>query len=228
MHFQTCSGLEILRTHEISQEETWARPIIQEAIQSEYTEGRVGIEFVGWKGCEVVNGKIQSDVVINYVADESPEKTESIITGSSEIGKCKDNAPQDYLPKVRFTIRVKAPWIHAIAPKEELTRVALHEFGHLSGLKHEDSQSLSNETSESFNPKTSQIVSLYDPESIMGYHYGHDVLRKHGIPENSRGIVLSDGDLHALRCLYQYSVEEKEKICNPSHIPGLEKVLGVP
>jgi len=96
----------------------------------------------------------------------------------------------------------------------------LHEFGHLSGLWHEDLMAIEGYDSRKLSNVMSTAPAFchaYDKNSIMSEAYRGTLLRQNQTQQIE--IALSSGDIHALRCLYVYPLDGFQQHCNPSVEP---------
>jgi hypothetical protein len=180
---------------------------VQAIIQQEYTIDRVGIEFVGWENCkdlpqggydfEIIQDKILSDTnpMVKPFRDASVEGMAFMgegggcyrmtrfdpFRGAEEVtvGYYKRNATTNkkvYLLLVDWGGEGNSDY----TPVQRLQNTALHEFGHVAGMRHEH---IRPEASEDANCKhmgvnfhvtekpydTTKMLGMYDPNSIMNY-----------------------------------------------------------
>jgi hypothetical protein len=162
---------------------------IQLMIDKEYTPERTGIHFAGWKDCSETTGPV--DVYILTAA--GPTKRGFFTNyGMADIGNGTNHEtirlPEDPDgPSQVFFVRAQEK-----DPKRsrEMTKLfALHEFGHVVGLRHEHMKkeaysdplcALSEVTpGEDYFPHTAAYTS-YDPFSIMNYCFAFTLKNKTG------------------------------------------------
>ena len=188
---------------------------VQEIVQQEYTLNRTGIEFTGWNECTDLNDD-EFDLVIfqddyaaptnKFVDDFRKTNTEGYAVlgeGSkletitkTKIGK---NMKKYTITKQGFFKRKKQlPMVYLSYNKafdkingnflsvDELQFTALHELGHVAGLRHEHARpeakqdpncSLFGEfkNEETYHDST-KIYGPYDANSIMNYCWGNTLL----------------------------------------------------
>jgi hypothetical protein len=156
------------------------RKAVEESVTSEFTPDRTGIEFISWQSCEESGAKRPDVVLIQSRVNRGGFFR---IWGMATIG-CKlgpkDKSPFVYL----FYDEALAPR-YKMEPLQHLKMTALHEFGHLAGLRHEHireeakaAEDASCLTGESPGPEVKSFGS-YDPNSIMNYCW-NGFLRRHG------------------------------------------------
>lgn len=215
---------------------------IQKKIQEEFTVDKVGIEFVGWQNCE--STKKYDIVLVGIDRIESSYRGPFIPMGLATIGTATltDSATSKKIKRPRgqpgFVLLKKTQSEESIPTSmnsdDKLLFTALHEFGHSAALRHEHAQSggvkdpncskrymiISDAVRE--NNKTAQAYGRYDSHSIMNYCYVHIV--NYIKPISAHEIKFSEGDIHALRCLY---LKDQEPIgsCEPVEIskPKIKK-----
>lgn len=252
------------------------RKQIQAIITSEYNHSDLGVSFVGWQACD---NSVRSDVVLTMALDPSrsvqellsrPYTVADLMDGLSSVGESgifderegflnKDsNKPAFvYLKEWKFRKAI-------LPPMDHLKLFALHEFGHIAGLRHEHIRSEAKRdphcskdtlTYRDQRSSSTSYFSAYDPNSIMNYCYINNLIEEKAglhfttsskalpnppgsIPNLVRSSVnlkdprvfeskkisddkieywiklrLSEGDRHALRCLYRYTEAEFRKLC---------------
>lgn len=139
---------------------------IKGIIQSEYTLERTGIYFVGWESCKETPAY---DIQILFINDKT------VSGGKASVGRLTDlnidytlvNEHQKGFVQLNL---YDSPHLK-ITGEESILSTALHEFGHLAGLRHEHIQSPSiicNPNLERPTVRTS-VFTAYDPNSIMDY-----------------------------------------------------------
>lgn len=148
------------------------KQLIQKVVQAEFNKTRTGIYFTGWKSCEL--DPSADTVLITINSTKLPLGRSSV--GRSEVYQYETQAlPQD---KKTFVLLNMSPAVGSVLSYEsELTFTAVHEFGHLAGLRHEninpEANSDSNCTESEIGPEVSQdsavYLSPYDPSSVMNY-----------------------------------------------------------
>ena len=163
---------------------------VKESITSEYNLAQTGIELVGWNDCN------QDDVSDVIVFSEDQTKAPKHFTdlslvptyhGCSSIG---DESPGSLLK--RFVLIKKLPDHQLkITSAQALEVTALHEFGHLLGLRHEHARRF--DAGQDVNcytqgialieamGKTAKQYAAYDPNSMMNYCFDFSLMNKTGI-----------------------------------------------
>ncbi len=151
----------------------WIKTVIQKNFRAEST----GIYFSGWEDCQIENGKINSDAVVFTI----PAKYMSF-PGLSSIGqgsRLLEKKSHNHLDLPSYIIFS----IENGRTQKEQEYIFIHEFGHLSGLRHETVRSaeaaqdpfcgrlpqakLSTLTSEPLGYSRTLMAKKYDPISIM-------------------------------------------------------------
>jgi hypothetical protein len=211
------------------------KAVIETIVRQEYTLEKTGVEFVGWKNCpSTVSEKIY-DAILFISANLNEYEN---FGGGSSVGDIR-TISNEYYSQVTFAISVGKRWNRNINLKwDHVKRNALHEFGHLAGLVHED---YANERLHMLRDGDT-IVNGYNPFSVMSYNF-RDVINNYGLNfevkslEKSRDFfinyirhappsfnlsssghirienILSTGDIEALRCLYIYKRLEFQQRC---------------
>jgi len=180
---------------------------VREIVQQEYTIERVGIEFVGWENCnELKPGTFDFEIIqdhfaapsnptVKYYRDQSVEGMAFLGEGGG-CYRITEHDPFSEQPKVSvgYYRRNSKPekkvylmffemndvFENSFTSIKRLQSTALHEFGHVAGLRHEhihpeamnDSNCKYMGTDFTVSEKTydtTRIVSEYDPNSIMNY-----------------------------------------------------------
>lgn len=147
---------------------------IQTAIDSEFTLSEAGITFVGWNSCDI---SPNADAVI-IVA-----KSSELPLGRASVGRSEyifGEERRTILPegkKAFVFINMVEVTNSSLTYEEEILYTAIHEFGHLAGLNHENTQpqasvdpncteyDLYREPGQDFF----QYLTAYDANSIMNY-----------------------------------------------------------
>lgn len=149
---------------DMTPEKIAAKEKIQKIINDNYKIGSVGIEFVGWKDC---GENPDSNDLIIFI--DNATATRSIAT---DIGKKSESRKKSGIIITLFTDKSA----NRIEPIQYMQYVALHEFGHVAGLRHEDIHPNSPyRQRDDKDLSTTQIFSDYDPFSVMSYHF-QDIL----------------------------------------------------
>lgn len=148
------------------------KQFIKKTIQAEFSKTRTGVHFTGWKSCEQDPNVDTILIIVN--SDQLPLGRSSV--GRSEV--YENEAQLLPIEKKTFVLLNLSPAVGSVLSADaELTYSAIHEFGHLAGLRHENiSTEASNDPncSESeIGPEVSQdsiaYLSSYDSSSIMNY-----------------------------------------------------------
>jgi len=186
------------------------KSIISSSVQSGYTKELTGIHFTGWKTCQTDDG---SDVVILIGSNGEVGTTSQ---GQASLGR----ADADDIQKIRGTdkrafvfldVGMWEPdtnWIR----DDYIKFMALHEFGHIAGLRHEHIRAIEGE--EWHDPL---FFSVYDRRSVMNYIFMGE-LEENGLAITvGKKIELSPLDVHGLRCLYVYDQENFNSLCHADY-----------
>ena len=155
---------------------------VQEIVSAEYTKERTGIHFIGWKSCQEME---QYDLVIITADTYAPEIFEddfffNYLLGQAVIGRIDNwltssNMPEDKKSYVYLNLDTQglAPLVSVF---DGVLSTALHEFGHVAGLRHEQIRleaqvdPICTKFSLGEKPnKDTRFFSVYDPTSIMNY-----------------------------------------------------------
>ncbi len=174
------------------------RVLLRRTIEKEYSASRTGIWFSGWKNC---TAKAEGADIVLFLSN--PDFKTSWTSGQSSIGMNLDvdavNRKNDvtraetkgfvYLghPDARHPDMYGFEYVSR--PEESFAMTALHEFGHIAGLGHEQSRIYQGQddpncrfTSTAYDwyreLKTPDslgenvlVTGPYDPNSIMNYCY---------------------------------------------------------
>jgi hypothetical protein len=184
---------------------------VQKIVEQEYTLERTGITFFGWEDCSSLapdqydlmiyqdNILLPTNDIVQSYRKFDAEGSATLGQGAAEQIKTETNVvtkisiksrgffgrnilkPVMYL-LYRPTFRETEKYFHAV---EELQMVALHEFGHVAGLRHEHIRSEAKQDPNCKHlqkPKpdavleeimtTAVSVTEYDPNSVMNYCWG--------------------------------------------------------
>ncbi len=162
-----------------------AKKSIENIVSAEYSEEKTGIYFTGWKNCSETTAY---DAILLTTTKRSKKIN---FSGFSSIGIGRKNQRSDK-PSIIFTGSFYTGKSHLQA-KEQLRYLALHEFGHLAGLRHEHATKESNDDLNYefyywhwWQPMVGVNATLryeafenvvqfhqYDSSSIMNYIYEH-------------------------------------------------------
>lgn len=216
--------------------------LIKETIIKEYDQNEVGVKFVGWKKCSG-----NSDVVfvlansqnLPYAGRAPIGQYSRVVEYKNEFGFVLDNNQGKTYVLINIDSLENYPSDVRIT---DIKSIAIHEFGHLLGLRHEHARPESLKDPlyplpdcEETVGKTAKKSGSYDPYSIMNYQLS-DYLEKRGNrfdgsklnldprvfrsaptalnKDNAEYVPrLSTGDVHTLRCMYVYSAKEVREKC---------------
>lgn len=206
---------------------------VKTAIMKEYTLERTGIHFEGWEECDPSK---PSDVMLFMTSFVSPNGPGA--QGESCIGPCavkNYKGSDNKSPYVILGPGVGKP--EKMTSEEDFKFVAIHEFGHLAGLYHEQLNNPDYMAIHNAEPTNIPIVSRwdYDESSVMNYNFNATLIAKgtrfvqkkknrflnqennlvkiksidNDLEEVNVAIGLSDGDVNTLKCLYVKKCKEK-------------------
>lgn len=195
---------------------------IKETIMKEFAPERTIVSFTGWKKCNELSSS-EYDVRIKPTGDleqaigaagRSPIGDHSIYL--PETGYTQDlSVPQgDVLlwDPITFTglgFDIK-PFVGRMPSKVFLSYTALHEFGHVAGLRHEHLHFADVPNDQKCNPQlikkfeaekpatSTHFYGDYDSYSVMNYCW-YNYIVKNGLSDE---VKLSDGDIKTLRQMY--------------------------
>lgn len=218
---------------------------IRDIISQEYTLAKTGIHYIGWKSC---SDNEPYDVMLFTTSYTKPLVLEGGL-GEASIGPCTTFQSDGYTgnkPYVILGLDSRSSR-QGILAQQDLRITALHEFGHLSGLHHEhmNDPDLIDFLNKQSEDQHVVATSVKDDVSVMNYEFNllvqnkglnfiqlkskravsseSNIVKIKSINESQEEvnitIGLSSGDIHALKCLYVYSVAEKKTICNSNYVP---------
>lgn len=187
-NFQLGQITPLLSTLEIMDQTL--KNLIQEKIEAEFSAERTGIYFTGWKSCS------ETDSPDLHLLTGRSTKTPR---GRAILG-FGDNFDFDLhiykrLTNYSFVYLNLDPRNRKLDFNLDVVQTALHEFGHVGGLRHEHiHQDMQQDPlcgdwrpSETLYPGTTHL-SAYDPQSIMNYCFIDFVANHSGLiyspPEN--------------------------------------------
>jgi hypothetical protein len=201
------NGADLDPIYEKNDFDSSMRQAVQDIVQQEYTINRVGIEFVGWQNCEelkpgaydfeIIQDRFgtKANPVVQYYRDQVVEGMAFIGEGggcyritetdpfsnqsSVKVGYYYRNSKPEKKMYLLF-VELNDIFENSFTSLKRLQSTALHEFGHVAGLRHEHirAEAMQDEnckymgTNYSFSEKaydTTQFVGDYDPNSIMNY-----------------------------------------------------------
>lgn len=166
---------------------------IKTLVNTEYTSKKTGIHFEGWKDCnETLN---ESDVVLLRVEKHHyPEGSASLANGIAALNynlSYPIAIEKNYSNLKRYVLlkTYRDPVIlKKVSDTESISITALHEFGHIAGLRHEhaDQDQYRSDPnckrqgfwSNDYLSTTSKRTSRYDHNSIMSYCFILQRVRK--------------------------------------------------
>lgn len=159
----------------------------QKLIESEFSTVRTGIEFYGFNDC-IKND--DSDAILFLILNSSITKHEgkASIGNSGEVlssanGKFLGFKYSGASEKKSFVLIRYYNQISLLTNEETFLITALHEFGHLAGLRHTDAQLQDNKHAYCSALQETGIIPVeelgftastntgFDPQSIMSYCY---------------------------------------------------------
>lgn len=192
-------------SHLLSPPSADEKAAVRALITREFSAKRTGISFTGWHDCRPKNEKAQVylfslsardefiETLINPALPPIPDGQGSLgqngvreeytdIHGVDGAGyRSKNTQKKSYVFLKRWEYSMTR-----VQPLERLLYNALHEFGHLAGLRHEHIRPEAQDdpycaltgtdlrTTEHLVPRlTAETFSTYDPYSIMNYCYLH-------------------------------------------------------
>jgi hypothetical protein len=241
---------------------------VQDIVQKEYTLDRTGIEFTGWQECtdlkegefdlaifqddyaaptnKIVEGFRKSNTEGYAVLGEG-SKLETIT--KTKIGKNlkkykitkkgffkrKQELPMMYLSYNKAFDKINGNFLSV----DELQFTALHELGHVAGLRHEHARPEAKEDpncslfgefkNEETYHDTTKIFGPYDANSIMNYCWGYTLLGLGSLYENLPNMtdetLVSSVDLVKMDTKTDEKTGEKKTVKTP--IKGYKIRLGL-
>ncbi len=173
LEFNNCGGeLTKFRTNQVAAAFANVgkiKKIIQSTIEKNYTIENVGIQFSGWHKCPKKDLEKQYDAVI--MIRSSFDRVQNFGAGSS-VGDCRIKRENGF-SSIGFSVTVGArkwnSWNSGVDFETRIKLNALHEFGHLAGLNHEDY--IEEHGNWLFDEKTMEKVDQYNPFSVMSYAF---------------------------------------------------------
>ncbi len=221
--FRTLLAREDFKITDYSEKEkTW----VKEIITQEFKLQDVGIEFIGWEPC---NERVTNADIVLLRFQENPSAQPSgeykIVKGKATIGERGTvTTVVDHLSATSFerftkSILSKLPFVLLnaetkagnLSQENYFKMVALHEFGHSAGLRHEHirheasmkdpncKRTKSVIDSEETSYQGTLFSSPYDPNSIMNYCFMNVVSRVTGLRYQAKSLssrlVLTDETL---------------------------------
>jgi hypothetical protein len=178
------------------------KQLIKDSIQNEYNLLQTGISFTGWHSCKEDPNAEAILIVVN--SDEQPLGRASV--GRSEVYRNEvsydlETFPLPHDAKTFVLLNLRKAYDSVVSDEEELKYSAIHEFGHLAGLRHEnispDAEKDPNCTEDDIGPESAmdniKPLTPYDPSSIMNYCL-YNFIRKSGLDfrVDDFGNVLND------------------------------------
>lgn len=165
--------------------QTSLKSFIQKTITEEFTKEKTGITFTGWKDC-YNSGPVDTILLIGN--DGSVNST----TGTSNIGRGISFGSTEVIPEGKYAYVYLnvfyKPGKIKITADNYYKLLAIHEFGHLAGLRHEH---IRPEAQKDYLCRDMELVevptrhtsffSTYDPSSIMNYCFNNFVQGKGGV-----------------------------------------------
>jgi len=170
---------------------------IQATIEREYNDRGTGIRFTGWKDCA------DDAAAQAYIFTGTNAVSAIGINGQSSIGECSDYGGLYTFPfsfesgyfrekgqRAAVFLKLHRAGTKKVSLWEADALTALHEFGHLAGLRHEH---IRRENKSDPNCKltgddwmtetpheTTKYIGLYAPQSVMNYCWIHLVRDSRG------------------------------------------------
>ncbi len=202
------------------------KQVVKETVKKEYTVSKTGIEFVGWKNCNA--NPIEDVIIFTHTLDYKSSKNGETL-GMATMGESGDferrfsmleggyYGDPGFFNKGRgksfifLTYRPEKYNELRLSSLKSLKLTTLHEFGHLSGLRHEHARfegafdpnclSSGTRTRETLNV-TTVLTSTYDSNSIMNYCWMR-VLRKAG-----DNIILTNGNYKTVEKILLFGLDD--------------------
>ena len=179
-------GYSLYRRHRLH---FFVKQLIKDSIQNEYNLSQTGISFIGWKSCKEDPNADAILIVAN--SDEQPLGRASVgrsETYRNEVSYDLENFPLPHDAKTFVLLNLMKAYDSVVIYEEELKYSAIHEFGHLAGLRHEnissDAERDPNCTENEIGPEIAmdniKQLTPYDPSSIMNYCL-YNFIRKSGL-----------------------------------------------
>lgn len=165
------------------------KQLIKESIQNEYSLSQTGISFIGWNSCQDDPNADAILIVVN--SDELPLGRASVGRSELYLNEVSYNYETFSLPREAKTfvlLNLVKAYDTVLSNDDELKYSAIHEFGHLAGLRHEnislDAETDPNCTENEIGPEAAmdniKLLTPYDPSSIMNYCL-YNFIRKTGL-----------------------------------------------
>jgi hypothetical protein len=219
---------------------------VKKTINQEYNAATIGITFSGWKSCLETP---DADVILFTIKDDPHTAMDQMFSSNLPIGQAtigqggelnrqtdQWNKSDKKLKPFVFLRKVEPSENLQLSTAEALKITALHEFGHLLGLRHEHARL---EAKNDLNCKvggvrlgeevdlSTDFYSVYDPNSIMSYCHVYLLKYKVGLDffttdskANNEASWLTPAE---------YSLNEKlnfrdQSLVTVSKIPGKENL----
>jgi hypothetical protein len=165
------------------------KQLIKDSIQNEYNLSQTGISFIGWNSCKEDPNADAILIVVN--SDEQPLGRASVGRSEiyvNEISYDLETFPLPHDAKTFVLLNLMKAYDSVVGHEDELKYSAIHEFGHLAGLRHEnispDAEKDPNCTEYDIGSEIAmdkiKPLTPYDPSSIMNYCL-YSFIRKSGL-----------------------------------------------
>lgn len=201
---------------------------IQTLIQAEFTLEKTGISFSGWQSCK---GLKSYDLIII-----TSNLQLGLFDGEATIGRedDEDSSVKKKTLKNFVYLNLYERERLSISTRELVLMTALHEFGHVAGLKHEHIRYTETHgclIMRESRAKNTDFFSAYDPSSIMNYCYtefinsfaGFSFYRDVGMdPSSNQKRLKQDIDLLAWSGPWPYT---DDSIFTKEPVPGIKGLL---